>query len=84
MNPPCAGCWRVIYCDSTRLEDIAFKPENSAHFYAVKKMIEKYKAQFAEMEKDALDLGISIDDVCKQFVNRCDIEVYVDNLDKTL
>lgn len=83
MDEPCKDCWKAIFSDDiskARVEDIAFYPADKDRFLILENLVKKYKDQFAAMKADAKTHGVSIRELCSQFVNHCTIDVWIDGI----
>lgn len=83
-DEPCKDCWKVIFRSDDMsepcLEDIAFYPADKEHFLALENLVKKYREQFSAMKADAKAHGVSLRELCKQFANHIEIEVWIDGI----
>lgn len=83
-DEPCKSCWKAICMadDVSKVcfDDIAFYPKDKQHFLALEEMVRKYRDQFAAIKTDAMEHGVSIRELCKQFARHRSLSVWIDGI----
>lgn len=80
----CKDCWNAIFhngdISEVDFEDISFYPRNKDRFFAMQKLLGKFKDQIDGIKSYAESLGIRFEDLVGQFSNPEAMEIWIDGI----